>query len=391
MADRKKLHDTRRRGGKKNVEAEVSENQGCAICKEDIIDNPTTFQEQGIECECCLRWFHLICVKLTEEKSEAIEKFNLHWYCDNCEHGAMTLHQHCTALRAENTLIKKDILKLTERIKKCEQVDSTMDQRMKKNEASVTSKVEQARERMKAGLKTEINENLNKEINEKVTAEANILKQMVEEKIAEERAKIKEELKTEMQLPPGNNGTYADVAATGELVREMEAPTRFMIREELEENLRIQQRKNNLVVLNLDENVGEGRSENDDLANINEIVKEKLNLNIEITNAKRLGTYDATKTRPVRVVFERLDDKKRILSRAINLRELHDSDKYCKVYIRPDLTQAQLKESKNLHDQLVKKREENSDQYWKIYRGRIVEAELVRGRLVAVDPNPLET
>jgi hypothetical protein len=89
-------------------------------------------------------------------------------------------------------------------------------------------------------------------------------------------------------------------------------------------------------------------TENEDITRINEIIQSKLNLDINITNATRMGRFTREKERPIRVTMTRLEDKKMILSRAVRLRELDDEDAYARVYIRPDLTKLQLKSFKKL-------------------------------------------
>ena len=89
-------------------------------------------------------------------------------------------------------------------------------------------------------------------------------------------------------------------------------------------------------------------TENEDITRINEIIQSKLNLDINITNATRMGRFTREKERPIRVTMTRLEDKKMILSRAVRLRELDDEDAYARVYIQPDLTKLQLKSFKKL-------------------------------------------
>ena len=83
-------------------------------------------------------------------------------------------------------------------------------------------------------------------------------------------------------------------------------------------------------------------------------------------------------TRPVRVLIERMDNKKRILSRATNLRAVPEESDYARVYIRPDLTIDQLEASNNLYAKLRQKRLDYPDSTWKITKGVIVETNLPR-------------
>ena len=102
-------------------------------------------------------------------------------------------------------------------------------------------------------------------------------------------------------------------------------------------------RKNNLMILNLAEPTNPTPAE-EDVRCINEIINNRLDVQVTVSNATRLGTYNVTKRRPVRVTLTSLDDKKKILKKAANLRNLQEDDTYCRVYIRPDLTTKQLEE-----------------------------------------------
>lgn len=376
------------KANKKEDKQDTSPDQTCGVCKEKIIENPKTYEEQSTECECCLRWFHLNCVKLAKEKFEAISKFNLHWYCDSCDQGAVTLHQHCSSLRAENISIKKDILSLTERVKKCERVDSTLTDKLKKIEQSVKAKVTEET----GQLKSELSSQFNKQIDMKVISEVNKSRANNDSKITSESAKLREEfnlrindviqrakedIKNELTAITANeNNSYANVAQTvREIVEEMQerapAPTREMVREEMQERERKQLKKNNLVILNLKE--AERGHEEEDIERINDLISTRLNLQITITNATRMGTFNREKKRPIRVILERIEDKKSILSRAASLRDLEEDDEFNKVYIRPDLTKIEIEASKNLYAELLKRRSDYPESRWKITKGEIVE------------------
>ena len=67
-----------------------------------------------------------------------------------------------------------------------------------------------------------------------------------------------------------------------------------------------------------------------------------------------------------------LQQMKNILRNATKMRNLDEEDTYPKVYIRPDLTQKQIEESKNLTRLLLEKREENQNEKWMIRRGKVI-------------------
>ena len=124
------------------------------------------------------------------------------------------------------------------------------------------------------------------------------------------------------------------------------------------------------MILNLAEPTNHTPAE--DVRCINEIFNNRLDVQVTVSNATLLGTYNATKRRPVRVNLTSLDDKKKILKKAANLRHLEEEDTYCKVYIRPDLTTKQLEALKNLYEKLKKKRLDHQEKQWKIFRDKII-------------------
>lgn len=386
---RRSLRSKKEESTKNMAASTASGDELCGICKVKITEDPTTYEENSIECECCIKWFHLKCVNLPEEKYKAITDFNLHWYCEHCDQGAVTLYQHCTALRADQLAMKNDILRLTERMKKCEQVDSTVNDKLKRYEQGVKAKVAEEVKQVESTLTSK----LTGEIDSKIKSEANNLQHMTDAKITSETQKlkdefntrmnvviekVKEDLKEELAMAPPPQNSYADAATTRQIIREeiqVQTPTREVVRDEMYEREQIQLKKNNMMILNLKESLVRDDAESEDKRRINEIITSKLNLNITITNATRLGTFNREKARPIRVTLEHLDDKKRILSRAVKLRDLEEADEYAKVYIRPDLTKKQLEVSKNLYGELLRKREEYPEQRWKIIKGEIVELE----------------
>ena len=89
----------------------------CAICNQEISESPSTYNENSLECECCIKWFHVKCVNLDEEdKYNAIVNFNLHWYCTHCEGAASKLFQNITSLKAEQLKLREDLTTLSQRL-----------------------------------------------------------------------------------------------------------------------------------------------------------------------------------------------------------------------------------------------------------------------------------
>jgi len=106
---------------------------------------------------------------------------------------------------------------------------------------------------------------------------------------------------------------------------------------------------------------------------VERIIKDYLSVATTIKETSRIGTYQEGRTRPVLLKFNTLFEKRQVLSKAINLRQFENTKG---VYIKPDLTFNQIQESKNLVEQLKKRRLDNPETDWTIHRGRIVERQV---------------
>ena len=170
---------------------------------------------------------------------------------------------------------------------------------------------------------------------------------------------IKAELKTEFQAFtqkfPATNEDHKKLISA-------------MVREDNDERERIKQRAPNLIIHNLPES----NSVNEDVEQVTTIIKDVLRYaNFDIIKATRLGFPQEDRNRLFKITLSDVPTKKKILSRATELRNLPEEDQYAKVYIRPDLTPKQVECSKNLQKQLYEMREENKDRKFKIVKGQI--------------------
>ena len=385
----KKSTDDPNKTTEKSVESEKEEEYTyCGKCDEYLPDN--TEDETVITtigCDICLRWFHITCAKVSMEKWQLIKEHDVHWYCDQCNFAAKKLHQEVLSIKAQNLQIQKQMTKLDSKVS---QVEASIDEKIKSatenlrkeitNNIDVDSKIKASTD----ALKTEITNSIKNDLR---TEMANTVISILEI----ETKNMKDELKKELNLeddsselesdsenedesdnsPKSVSYAQATVAGTKKVVQKLiKELTPAQIQEQWEEKDRREHKKNNLIIFNLKEKPGDKEN---DLKAINEVLKNKLKLNIEIKKSMRIGTYCPEKTRPIKIVMENTDSKKQILSKAAQLREIPQDDPYAKIYIRPDLTKLQLEESKNLYQQLVKTREKHPNQTWKIVRGKIQE------------------
>ena len=94
---------------------------------------------------------------------------------------------------------------------------------------------------------------------------------------------------------------------------------------------------------------------------------------VERFGKKNLPTPTEPKPRLLKIFMKDFSSRKQILSKAVTLRDSENEDVKTNVFIRPDQTQKQQVESKNLRAQLKLVREENPNKRYKIKRGAITE------------------
>ena len=127
-------------------------------------------------------------------------------------------------------------------------------------------------------------------------------------------------------------------------------------------------------------NMKEAESAAEDVQQVQMLITEKLNIEdeITITQTTRLGApREDDKPRLLRIELATLSQKRKILSKATQLRNLEEEDDFAKVYIRPDLTPKQQTESKNLYERLKQKRLEDPDNTYVIRKQRIIKLDPV--------------
>ena len=134
-----------------------------------------------------------------------------------------------------------------------------------------------------------------------------------------------------------------------------------------------EKRKNNIVLSNIPEPVGENREARsaNDLQTVKSIIDEYKIQGVNILKTVRLGKYNPQSTRGRLVLAELADNsvKGRLLSTASRKRQT--SQLWNNVYISPDLTPQQRLEGKQLRDEL-KRRRENGEQNLIIRNNKIM-------------------
>ena len=174
--------------------------------------------------------------------------------------------------------------------------------------------------------------------------------------------------------------------------RKLEGSVHKEIGTALNERTDIERRKLNLVMFNLPEIQPESDVVWDtpekiakDIESVTKIMEDELNIEIGmdeiVVDARRLGKKDTQsesakagkpKPRPLKIVFKDLNKKREVLAAAKNLRT-STNEVAQRLYINPDLTEAQRKKDKALRDEMWLRRSNNENVI--IRRGEIVTSE----------------
>ena len=154
------------------------------------------------------------------------------------------------------------------------------------------------------------------------------------------------------------------------LTQEFQPTLPTMIRQQMGERDEIEAIKHNLIISGMEENA----TPEADKEKFIQLMKDEMNLTVEIETAERLGRkQESDKAKLLRVTLKSMKMRKTILSKATSLRQSANDHVKQHLYIRPELTNKQLEESKNLTTLLRAKKKAYPQGKFKIYRGEIIE------------------
>ena len=110
------------------------------------------------------------------------------------------------------------------------------------------------------------------------------------------------------------------------------------------------------------------------------LIEEELGITADIDKTQRIGKRKAQNgdegppaPRLMKLQFVTQRSRKEVLAKVTNLRNSADDHVKRLVYIRPDLTQEQLKQSKNLRELLKTTRDANPTKVYKIRKNEIID------------------
>ena len=356
----------------------------CGKCKKEVQNVGTN----AVICQICSVWFHYPCVGINDKDTSLLQNQQIYWFCIDCNPAASTLIEQIYQLKAAQETLKSTIeTAKTEMMQTAKDYADVEIESLKDSlEARITADITKAKSDMNTDMDNKVAAEITKS---KLTASSDLETEVttaVEKKIDTIRTEVSKSYaqatSTNLKMDDVkkaiteevNSQTInfkAEVETYKKNVIEKEFPTLLNkgVWEEANERDRIKKRECNLIVHNLPET-----QENDsDFNNMSTIFKDVLFLNdINISNLTRLGEKKENRDRLLRITVQDTATKKRILSRATELRKLPDQDYFSRIYLRPDLTPKQQEASKNLYATLVEVREQDPANHYKISKGEIV-------------------
>ena len=389
---------------KHNIDINIeSDDSKCGDCSK-------TFRKDDscVYCDCCNRCFHAACQGVSEEKVTALKILanTAYYYCNNCDAGAKELYKLNVVLKNRIDSLDKTVAELSSdhASTKSEVKSLQSDHEKLANKVSTnTSDVKSIRNKQN-NAKTDIdslkgnqtaNEARFKALTDRLNALEPSLKNDVNAMIDEKLNKFKEDnLPAEKENDRGNvkqivnklvveefnklkDDNFPALPDNMEVDNQSATNTHYSqstfenkVNDIFKENKEIEKRKNQLIIMNFKEN----QNAEADKKEVRELFN-MLNVNEEllIERADRMGEKrNDGKPRFLRVDMKSVHMKRKVLEKASQLRDVPETHKFHKVFIKPNLTKNQQAQSKNLQAQLMKERDKNPGVNMKIHRGKII-------------------
>lgn len=269
--------------------------------------------KNGIRCKMCETMYHIKCQGLPDGISEILGIEAVHWYCKCCNKKAVPILQSIIKLEKKHEQFQEDIKEVNNNLT-----------------------------------------NINAEMGKMFASFANM------------DARIKE---LEMLLKENSDKNLNH--SNFEFLR-TDAP--LCNREDIVEEIEINKRKMNLVVMGISEDSNMGGKVAEIFASLVENTKEL------IVKCERIGIQKGEKPRPTRVVLNDINVRNKILKCASTLAK---TETYKQIFIVPDLTLKQQAKDKELRDK-VKELRNSGHQEVRIKRGEVISR--IEGRDVVLYP-----
>ena len=366
---------TDRKSTRSSSVKETDKNKVCNKCKKGF----TTPGERSMNCDMCNYWFHGKCTKLSDELIKEIDSIDqIKWFCDSCQSSATgVLTQLLKIQKAQQnteTALNALIERYNQHIDECaelitktiddtvqtqieEKIDSTI--QLSIDEQTVDTKIEQS-------ITKTINSKLeNIDIEKKISE--TIKSYISDDKISET---IKSLVPEERSQFPSLQTSFAELLKEpSEAKSNLYKVVRDEVKEEVSEQKQIEALKMNLVITGIPEQ----QNPETEIQEVITLFEKELNISPDIHKTERIGKPKTNEPRLLRVAFTTMRSRREVLVNSINLRNSVNKSVREKIFVRPDMTENQRKESKNLRELLRKMKKDNPTKNFMIKRNQVVE------------------
>ena len=314
----------------------------CGKCSETILNKPQKSEEQSIECDCCMHFFHIVCVGVSERKMKAVTEFEVHWYCPSCEFGAATLKQQCVTLKAEQAKIKSDIQNINKSIKK-------FDDKLKTLETNLSNKIDEKIDELDLKLSNQINsgDGNGESLENESTQE--LIKTLVD-KVHE----IEEKLDSDAGHDEDSDRNLREAHDPKEIQDMVSKQLEQRLQQDEETKLR-EKKKNNLIFFNIPEVELESQEDRmkEDFYRIQEAYTGKVHLvESDVSHVIRIGKKASEKSRPVILTFKNEDKRMEVLRKNRDLKIKTDDHQIINLIVTTDKTIKQRETEKALREEI---------------------------------------
>ena len=351
-----------RRCASVNKENEKSKENFCGKCKKGF----TTPGERVMNCDMCAHWYHGKCTTLSDNLIKEIDSVNsIKWFCQSCENSATGVLTELLKIQKRQDDTEEALNTLIERYDN--HIDDCSELITKTIDETLQTQIE---DKISTSIQTAINENIDEEnIKEKVVE---TVKKVIDEKVKEidVESKIKEKLES---LAPEKPTEFPCLKSSfAELLKEPgEAKSNLyqVVREEVSEQKQIEALKMNLVITGIPEKP----NPETEIQEVISLFEHELNITPDISKTERIGKPREKEPRLLRITFTTMRSRREVLVNAINLRNSINKDVKEKIFVRPDMTESQRKDSKNLRELLKKMKKDNPTKNYIIRRNQVIE------------------
>ena len=270
-------------------------------------------QDLGVLCDKCEQWYHASCQDIPKAAYEALVRFEvLSWLCPECKKSIKQGEKRMYSLESKVEQLEHSVKAHTDMII----------QSLKEQEVAVKTHT--------VLLERSVNE-----LHSQKSSYAEIVKGSCTEAV--------KEVSTKMLAEPGP-------ASAGSRVGGMHG-----IAQVFDDFVDKERRKNNLVVHNLPESVGDSQANrfSKDIKCFQEMAKEVFKINVSISRSFRVGRANGDRDRLLIVTLDTPGAKHDILRVAPDLR---NTEKWANIYITPDLTHTERVAARKVREELAARR-----------------------------------